>query len=314
MQPPQTLNPTATDPTTTRPAFGIDARGLTKTYGSIHAVKGIDLQVAPGEIVALLGPNGAGKSTTIDMVLGLTRPDAGTVEVFGSTPAQAIRAGAVGAMPQTGSLVPDVTVRELITVSASLFPKPFSVSQIIERTGIGSFVDQNTTKLSGGQRQRARFAVAIASNPDLMILDEPTVAMDVESRRAFWGSVRELTATGKTVVLATHYLEEADDFADRIVLMSSGRIVADGTGNEIKARVGTRTIRASLPDVDTASLAQLPGTLSVERRGDAVVLTCSDSDAAIRALLHQYPTASNIEIAAGGLEEAFLELTSEARR
>lgn len=295
---------------------GIELRGLTKTYGQIRAVRGIDLTIASGEIVALLGPNGAGKSTTIDMVLGLTKPDAGTVRVFGDSPADAIRRGAVGAMLQTGSLIPEVKVRELLAVTASLFPNPLPVDHIIDQTGIGSFVDQFTNKLSGGQRQRARFALAIASNPDLMILDEPTVAMDVESRRSFWTSLRALASTGKTVVFATHYLEEADDYADRIVLMAHGDIVADGPANEIKATVGSRTIRATLPDsdlhqtADLHALAALPGVTAADRRGEAVVLTCSDSDQAIRALLSNYPTARDIEITAGGLEEAFLELTT----
>jgi len=289
---------------------GIDAHGLLKCYGPIQAVRGIDLTIAPGETVALLGPNGAGKSTTVDMILGLTKPDGGSVEVFGRSPADAIKVGSVGAMLQNGSLVPDVTVRELLAVTASLFPAPFTVTDVVDRTGIADFVDQWTTKLSGGQKQRVRFAVALIGNPDLLVLDEPTVAMDVESRRAFWRSVRTLAETGKTIVFATHYLEEADAYADRIVLMARGRIVADGPATEIKATVGSRTIRATLPGVDLAALAVLPGVSTVERRGAAIVLTCSDSDLAIRALLAEHPAARDIEISAAGLEEAFLELTT----
>jgi len=289
---------------------GIDAHGLLKCYGPIQAVRGIDLTIAPGETVALLGPNGAGKSTTVDMILGLTKPDGGSVEVFGRSPADAIKVGSVGAMLQNGSLVPDVTVRELLAVTASLFPAPFTVTDVVDRTGIADFVDQWTTKLSGGQKQRVRFAVALIGNPDLLVLDEPTVAMDVESRRAFWRSVRTLAETGKTIVFATHYLEEADAYADRIVLMARGRIVADGPATEIKATVGSRTIRATLPGVDLAALAVLPGVSTVERRGAAIVLTCSDLDLAIRALLAEHPAARDIEISAAGLEEAFLELTT----
>jgi ABC-2 type transport system ATP-binding protein len=292
---------------------GIELRGLAKSYGSIEAVRGIDLDVEVGETVALLGPNGAGKSTTIDMMLGLARPDRGTSSVFGAEPAAAIARGAVGAMLQTGALIRDLSVRELVTMVASLYPKPLTVDETLRLTGTSDIADQPTQKLSGGQTQRVRFAIAIVTNPDLLVLDEPTVAMDVESRHAFWTTMREFAAQGKTVLFATHYLEEADAYADRVVLMASGSIVADGPPTEIKAMVGTRTIRATLPDVPAAELEALPGVTHAERRGEAIVLACTDSDAAIRVLLDRYPGARDIEIGGAGLEEAFLELTAAGR-
>jgi ABC-2 type transport system ATP-binding protein len=277
----------------------------------VRAVRGVDIAIEPGETVALLGPNGAGKSTTIDMLLGLARPDAGTVSLFGGTPEQAIAAGRVGAMLQTGALLRDLSVRELIAMMAALYPRPLDVDEVLDLTGLAATAAQRTEKLSGGQTQRVRFAVALVSNPDLLVLDEPTVAMDVEGRHGFWATMREFASRGKTIVFATHYLEEADDFADRAVLMARGRVVADGPTTEIKARVGSRTIRATLPGVEVDVLRALPGVAAAERRGDAVTLRCTDSDVAIRALLATEPAASDVEIAGAGLEEAFLQLTAD---
>jgi ABC-2 type transport system ATP-binding protein len=294
----------------------ISLRGLVKSFkgpsGPIEAVRGIDVEIAMGETVALLGPNGAGKSTTIDMLLGLLAPEAGTVSVFGRTPSDAVTAGAVGAMLQTGALIRDLTVRELVSMMAALYPAPLGIEEVLELTGTGEFSEQRTQKLSGGQTQRVRAAVALVSNPELLVLDEPTVAMDVEGRHAFWRVMREFAARGKTILFATHYLEEADAYADRAVLMAHGRIVADGPTNEIKAMVGSRTIRATLPGVELQALGALAGVSAADRRGEAILLTCADSDQAIRALLGAYPQARDIEINAAGLEEAFLALTGEA--
>ncbi|WCB92112.1 Daunorubicin/doxorubicin resistance ATP-binding protein DrrA [Baekduia alba] len=304
-----TMTKTAAAPT----SAGIRLQGLVKTFstpnGPVRAVRGVDIAIEPGETVALLGPNGAGKSTTIDMLLGLTAPDAGTVSLFSGTPADAIAAGRVGAMLQTGSLLRYLTVRELIAMMASLYPNPLGVDEVLDLCGLQGTAEQRTEKLSGGQSQRVRFACALVSNPELLVLDEPTVAMDVEGRHAFWATMREFASRGTTIVFATHYLEEADDFADRAVLMARGRVVADGPTTEIKARVGSRTIRATLPGVAIEHLSSLVGVTSAERRGAAVTLRCSDSDVAIRALLAQYTSASDIEISGAGLEEAFLELT-----
>jgi ABC-2 type transport system ATP-binding protein len=298
------------------PTTGIQLSGLTKTFrtpdGPVHAVRGVDFSIAPGETVALLGPNGAGKTTTIDMMLGLLPPDSGTVSVFGMTPEDAIKAGAVGGMLQTGGVIQYLTVRELITMVASLYPKPLGVDEVIALTGVGDLANRKTNKLSGGQTQRLRFAIALVSNPDLLVLDEPTVALDVEARREFWTTMRAFVSRGKTVVFATHYLEEADAYADRIILMANGRIVADGPATEIKAAVGTRTIRATLPQADLAAIVALPGVTNVDTRGAAVVINCSDSDAALRALLAAFPQAHDIEVTGAGLEEAFLQLTADA--
>jgi ABC-2 type transport system ATP-binding protein len=296
---------------TDKTGMGIQLSGLAKSYGVVRAVDGIDLAIAPGETVALLGPNGAGKSTTIDMVLGLTIPDAGRVEIFGRTPADAVKAGAIGAMLQTGSLIRDLTVREVLVMMASLYPNPASIDEVLGVTGLQEIAQRRTNKLSGGQTQRVRAAIALISNPDLLVLDEPTVAMDVEGRHVFWNAMRRYAEAGKTVLFATHYLEEADSYADRIVLMARGRIVADGPATEIKATVGLRTIRATLPGVPLDALNSLPGVKNADRRGDAVVLHCTDSDAAIRALIAGFPAASDIEIAGAGLEEAFLQLTGD---
>jgi ABC-2 type transport system ATP-binding protein len=288
-------------------------QGLEKSFrspqGMVHAVRGVDIAIERGETVALLGPNGAGKSTTIDMLLGLTVPDAGSVSLFGHPPSEAIMDGAIGAMLQTGSLIRDLSVRELLAMMAGLYPTPLPVADVLKLVGIEAIAERRTQKLSGGETQRVRFAVALVSDPDLLVLDEPTVAMDVEGRHAFWEAMRGFAAAGKTIIFATHYLEEADDNADRAVLMAHGSIVADGPTTEIKAMVGLRTIRATLPGVDPAELERLPGVNSAERRGEAVTMHCADSDSAIRALLQAYPAARDIEIAGAGLEQAFLQLT-----
>jgi ABC-2 type transport system ATP-binding protein len=297
------------------PSAEIELLGLVKSFhgpdGPIRAVRGVDIRIAAGETVALLGPNGAGKSTTIDMLLGLLRPDAGSVSVFGRAPGDAVAHGEVGGMLQTGELIRDLSVRELVTMMASLYPQPLDVEEALALGGIAAIADQRTNRLSGGQTQRVRLAVALVSNPLLLVLDEPTVALDVEGRQAFWTTMRAFAARGKTVLFATHYLEEADAYADRAVLMAHGVVVADGPTTEIRAMVGTRTIRATLPGVDVDELAALAGVRGAERRGEAAILHCTDSDAAIRALLGSHPAARDIEIAAAGLEQAFLALTGD---
>jgi ABC-2 type transport system ATP-binding protein len=290
-------------------------RGLTKSWrgpqGPVHAVRGIDVSISRGETVALLGPNGAGKSTTIDMILGLARPDGGVVSVLGGSPAEAVKQGRIGAMLQSGTLIRNLSVRELVAMAAALYPRPLPVDDVLEMVGLESVAGRRTQKLSGGETQRTRFAVALIGDPELLILDEPTVAMDVEARRAFWAAMRHQTAGGRTVIFATHYLEEADANADRAVLLARGNVVADGPTTEIKSQVGGRTIRATLEDVAVPELEALDGVTSVERHGDSVALHCSDSDLAIRALLAVYPQARDIEITGAALEDAFLRLTAD---
>ena len=301
-----------------RPSSGpreaaVQLTGLHKSFGSVQAVRGIDLTIAPGEVVAFLGPNGAGKSTTIDMVLGLGRPDRGSVSVFGTDPVSAVRAGRVGAMLQSGALLPDVTVKELVGTFAALHHHPLPVAEALRRAEITDIAGTATTKLSGGQAQRVRYALALVPDPDLLVLDEPTVAMDVEVRRAFWASMREFTGSGKTVLFATHYLEEADDFADRVVVLAGGQVVADGTGAQIKATVTGRTI-STVVDAAVSALAGLPGVRDVEQQGPRYVMRCNDSDAALRALLDRFADARDIEVRTGNLEDAFLELTAASAR
>ena len=297
------------------PAEGVVLAGLTKTFkspkGPVHAVRGVDITINRGETVALLGPNGAGKSTTIDMMLGLLAPDSGAAMVFGKTPAQAIADGAIGAMLQVGGVAQYLSVRELLQMIASLYPNPMDVDEVIDLTRINDIADRRTNKLSGGQTQRLRFAIGIVSNPELLVLDEPTVAMDVEARRDFWATMRHFASGGKTVIFATHYLEEADAYADRIVLLAQGRVVADGPSTEIKATVGLRTIRATVPGADIDIVSALPGVTNVETRGEALIINCSDSDTALRAFLPAFPAARDIEVTGAGLEEAFLRLTAD---
>jgi ABC-2 type transport system ATP-binding protein len=289
----------------------VNLTGLEKSHGPVRAVAGVDLRIAPGEVVALLGPNGAGKSTTIDMLLGLATPDAGTVRIFGLPPGEAVRRGRVGAMLQLGELLPRVTVREVVHLTAALQGHAAHVDRSLERAGIADLARRRTGKLSGGQAQRVRFAMATVADPDLLVLDEPTAGMDVATRRHFWETMRAEAVAGRTVVFATHYLEEADEHADRIVLLGSGRVVADGSITEVKQLARGHTIRATLPGADTAALEALPGVERVERRGETVVLHCGDSDSALRELLATEPDACHVEVSGADLTDAFLSLTGE---
>ncbi|MEV7873223.1 ABC transporter ATP-binding protein [Microbacterium sp. NPDC089188] len=294
---------------TTGPA-AIDARGVIKSFGSVHAVRGVDLRVQPGEIVAFLGPNGAGKTTTIDMILGLTNPDSGSIEVFGHNPRGAVARGLVSAVLQTGGLLKDLTVRETVELTASLFAEKRPVDEALERAGIRNLASRRVGLCSGGEQQRLRFAMALVSDPALLILDEPTTGMDVEARRSFWSAIRADAARGRTVMFATHYLEEADEYADRIVLMRGGEIVADGPTSEIKNLVSGRVVHATLRDADLAALAALPGVESVETAGERVAIRTSDSDALARHLLTT-TDARDVEITAQNLESVFLTLTAD---
>lgn len=284
--------------------------GVTKRYGEVQAVAGVDLTIRSGEVVALLGPNGAGKSTTIEMLLGLVRPDQGTVQVYGRSATEAIAASKVGVMLQSGGIIEDAKVGELLDLVAGLHRNPLPVDEALDRAGIADLAGRLIKGLSGGQKQRVRFAMAIIPQPDLIVLDEPTTGMDVESRRDFWASMHAETARGRTVLFATHYLEEADAYADRIVLMRNGKIVADGTAAQIKASVSGRTIRATVPGADLAALAALPGVRTVETRGDVVLLQCANSDDTLRYLLTTTP-AHDIEVTSADLEDAVLAISAE---
>lgn len=290
--------------------LAVDLKGVDKSFGPVKAVNGIDLNVASGEIVAFLGPNGAGKTSTIDMSLGLSRPTAGELSVYGMHPRQAIARGLVSAVMQTGGLLKDLTVAETARYTASLFSHSRPVEEVLERAGLTAIADRRVGKCSGGEQQRLRFAMALLSDPELLVLDEPTTGMDVEGRRSFWATIRHDAAEGRTVLFATHYLEEADAYADRIILVRDGEIVADGTASEIKALAAGRTVRATLADADEATLRQVAGASSVECRGDTVLIHSSDSDAVARHLLND-TSARDLEITTHGLEDAFIALTSD---
>ncbi|OIH97637.1 ABC transporter ATP-binding protein [Curtobacterium sp. MCBA15_001] len=290
----------------------IELSGLRKRFGTVTAVDGVDLTIRPGEVVALLGPNGAGKTTTVDLALGLATPTAGTARLFGADPRTAVVAGRVGAMLQGGALLPDMTVRQAVALVAAAHRAPMPVDEALARARCTDIAGRRVSKLSGGQLQRARFAVAVVSDPDLLVLDEPTAAMDVEARHVFWSSMREFTDAGRTVVFATHYLDEADTFADRIVILRAGRVVADGTPAEIKAIVTSRTIRfRGVADDAHDVLRVLPGTLDLEARHGSVTLRTDDSDATLRALLTTFPQAHDVEVVASTMDDAFLALTAD---
>jgi ABC-2 type transport system ATP-binding protein len=288
----------------------LELTAVRKHFGEVRAVDGIDLTIARGEVVAFLGPNGAGKTTTIDIVLGLARPTSGTVSVLGRTPAEAIAAGLVSAVMQTGGLLKDLTVRETVQYTAALFRETRPVDEVLQRAGLLEFADRLVGKCSGGQQQRLRFAMALVPDPELLVLDEPTTGMDVEGRREFWAAIREDAGRGRTILFATHYLDEADAYADRIVLVRRGHVVADGSAAEVKAMAAGRTVRATLPGADETTLAKLPGVEGVEVRGDTVLLTGRDSDAIARHLLTM-TLAYDLEITAENLEDVFLALTSD---
>jgi len=299
---------TTTAPTTT----AISLRGVRRSYGAVRALDGLDLEIRPGEIVALLGPNGAGKSTAMEMMVGLATPDAGEVSILGTDPATATRTGVIGTMLQAGALLPDQSVRSMLRMLHALQAHPMPLPEVIAQADIADLVRRKMGALSGGQAQRVRFAIALLGDPQVLLLDEPTVGMDVGARRAFWDQMRSVASTGRTVVFATHHLEEAEREAARVVVMDRGRVVADGTGTEISAVVAGRVL--TLRGADAARIAELPGVESAaadESDPHRVRAVCTDSDAALAALFTG-PLAADVHevlVSAPGLEEAFLRIT-----
>jgi ABC-2 type transport system ATP-binding protein len=304
-----TAHPDRAAGTVGQPAVDLDR--VVKRFGPVTAVDGVSLTIRAGEVVALLGPNGAGKTTTIDMLLGLSTPTEGTVRVYGRPPRDAVALGQVSAVLQTGGLLKDYTVEETVKLVAVLFGRPAgAVAEALERAGIADIGKRLVGKCSGGQQQRLRFAMALLPDPQLLILDEPTTGMDVAGRHDFWTAIREDARSGRTVIFATHYLEEADAYADRVVFVRRGRVVADGTAAEVKALASGRTVRATVTGPSRAALAAIPGVESVEVRGDAVLLHGRDTDAIARHLLTR-TDARDLEITARNLEQAFLTLTAD---
>ncbi|MDQ3417636.1 MAG: ABC transporter ATP-binding protein [Acidobacteriota bacterium] len=283
--------------------------GVTKRFRGLTAVDGVDLRLEPGKVTALLGPNGAGKTTTVRLLLGLTRPTSGTVRLFGEDPTSPAARQRTGVMLQVANVPETLRVREHVHLFCSYYPSPLTVEATLAAAGISHLADRKYGELSSGQRQRVHFALAICGNPDLLCLDEPTVGLDVESRRAFWQEVRALVSRGRTILLTTHYLEEADALADRVVVMNQGAIVADGAPHEMKQLAASRRIRcATALTVDR--LQQMPGVASVRRDGATTELLTNDAERVTRDLLIADTSLSGLEVTGAGLEEAFLALTS----
>ncbi|MEH6377971.1 ABC transporter ATP-binding protein [Streptomyces sp. KLMMK] len=291
----------------------VSFENVSKSYGAVRAVADLDLQLYPGETVALLGPNGAGKSSTLDLLLGLRNPDAGRVELFGTSPQEAVAQGKVGAMLQSGGLMEDVTVREIVKLGCDLHPRRYPVDQVLAAADLTEIADRQVNKLSGGQEQRVRFALATAGANELIVLDEPTTGMDVSARQAFWGVMREQAQAGRAILFATHYLEEADAIADRVIVLHRGRVLADGSAAEIKAKAGARRIVFDLDGhIGEAALRELPFLSSLEISGRTVRIQSHDADATVHAVygLGLYPR--NLEVAGLGLEQAFIAITDAA--
>jgi ABC-2 type transport system ATP-binding protein len=281
---------------------------VTKRYGSALALDSLNLALQPGEIVALLGPNGAGKSTAIKLLLGLIAPTSGTTRVFGSDPRQAITRTRVGAMLQVSRITEMLKVREHLDLFRSYYPNPLPVPDILRIAQLQGIEDRLFGQLSGGQKQRVLFALALCGNPDLIFLDEPTVGMDIEARRGLWAEIRVLAALGKTVLLTTHYLEEADALADRIIVINKGRVISEGTPAEIKRNCGGRRIRCHT-NLSIELLQTFPTVTSVERTGETTTVTAVNAEDAVREMLLRDESLSNLEIASPALEDAFLALT-----
>jgi ABC-2 type transport system ATP-binding protein len=283
---------------------------ITKRYGATVALDNLSLSLHPGEVVALLGPNGAGKSTAVKLLLGLISPSSGAAQVFGSDPRKATTRTRVGAMLQVARVTETLRVREHLDLFRSYYPNPFPLAEILCIAQLQGIEDRLFSQLSGGQRQRLLFAMAICGNPDLIFLDEPTVGLDIEARRALWGQIRRFSAEGKTVLLTTHYLEEADALAHRIVVINKGRVISEGTPAEIKRNSGGRTIRCQTR-LSREFLLTLPSVTNVEFNAGAVVVTASDAETVVREMLLRDETLSDLEIASPALEDAFLALTSD---
>ncbi|HEX4037257.1 MAG TPA: ABC transporter ATP-binding protein [Acidobacteriaceae bacterium] len=284
--------------------------GISKRYGAVTALDQFSMELRAGEIVALLGPNGAGKTTAVRLLLGLIAPSAGSARVFGRDPRDADARTRIGAMLQISRVPEMLRVREHIDLFRSYYPDPLPVADVLRIAKLEGVAGQLFGKLFGGQKQRALFGLAICGNPDLVFLDEPTVGMDIESRRALWDEIRALSAAGKTVLLTTHYLEEADALASRVVVINKGRVISEGTPAEIKHRVSGRRIRC-ITRLDTDFLRALPTVTDVQQDREAVVILAEQPESVVRTMLLRDETLHGLEIAAAALEDAFLALTSD---
>jgi len=284
--------------------------GVGKNYGEIRALQNVDFSVRAGQVVALLGPNGAGKTTAVKLLLGLLQPNSGKARVFGGDPTNPENRMRTGAMLQVGRVPETLRVREHIDLFSSYYPKPMPLEEVLAAAGLKKLRDRKFGDLSGGQRQRTLFALAICGDPDLLFLDEPTVGLDVEARRALWEEIRRLVDHGKTVLLTTHYLEEADALADRVAVINQGKIIAEGTPSEIKAQNSGKRIRC-VTALSVASLLRIPGVTDARQDREAVEIRAGEAEAIVRALLASDPSLSGLEISSAGLEDAFLALTQD---
>lgn len=293
----------------------IELSSVTKTFrvkgATLTAVDDVSLQIEPGSVVALLGPNGAGKTTTLDMLLALTTPTSGSISVLGRPPRDAVRAGRISAVLQSGGLLRDLRVGETVDLIASTFERAINPAEALERAGIADLAGRRVSKCSGGEQQRLRFALALLPDPDLLVLDEPTTGMDVTARHEFWATMHAEAHQGRTIIFATHYLEEADSFAERIIMMARGRVVADGTTREIRTHVTGRVVSAEIPgDLESAiaTLEARDGVHSVRREGSRVVVHSNDPDTIALELLTKHG-GHDLEVTPGSLDEAFTALT-----
>ena len=291
-----------------------ELRGVSKRFGSgaaaVDAVRDVDLTVRSGELLAVLGPNGAGKTTSISMLTGLSRPTAGTASLFGRDPRDLRARQRIGVMLQASGVPDTLRVRELVTEFRAYYPDPISMADVVEAAGLDGLERRLFGDLSGGQQRRVLFGIALAGNPELVFFDEPTTGLDVEIRRSLWSTLRTLTGSGRGVVLTTHYLEEADALADRIVVMDRGRIIAEGTPSQVKSLVPGRRIRAE-SSVSVATAERFPGVQRVTRDSTWIELLVGTAEPAVRALLAADPSVSNLTIVEPSLEEAFLALTTD---
>jgi len=284
--------------------------GVNKNYGSVRALCGVDFRVRAGEIVALLGPNGAGKTTAVKLLLGLLPPNSGSVRVFGGDPTNPENRMRTGAMLQVGRVPETLRVREHIDLFSTYYEKPMATAEVLAAAGLEKLSDRKFGDLSGGQRQRVLFALAICGDPDLLFLDEPTVGLDVEARRMLWDEIRKMVARGKTVLLTTHYLQEADALADRVAVINQGEIIAEGTPSEIKAKTAGKRIRC-VTNLSLNTLRQIPGVTEVKEDREAVEIHAIEAESIVRELLARDTRLSGLEVTSAGLEEAFLALTQD---
>ncbi len=286
---------------------------VNKNYGDVRALRGVDFRVRAGEVVALLGPNGAGKTTAVKLLLGLMPPNSGKVRIFGGDPTNPDNRMRTGAMLQVGRVPETLRVREHIDLFSTYYQRSLLLQEVLAAAGLEKLQDRKYAELSGGQKQRVLFALAICGDPDLLFLDEPTVGLDVEARRMLWDEIRQLVSRGKTVLLTTHYLQEADALADRIAVIHQGEIIAQGTPAEIKAKTSGKRIRC-ITSLSVSSLRQIRGVTAVQEDREAVEIHTSDAELIVRELLIRDPSLSGLEITSAGLEEAFLALTQDSSR